>query len=212
MATFPRTVFTAGSAAMSGLVNTAADLGFTTDADFDAQGAMAAIVQNMAQDKSQTISAGAGITSGTGTICKSSVTTEGGVITTRFLIDLTGLGSSATGDDIIGNGTGVAYIGQITAAVNGTIKGGRMVCLEATAGGDADVDLWAATENTGAFDAAISGLVEAQVFNSGGVSLGSVTPAVADTPAANKYLYLCGGTGSAATYTAGRLLIEFYGV
>ena len=42
--------------------------------------------------------AGTGITGGTGTIYRSSVMRQGGIITTRILIDLTGLRSTASGD------------------------------------------------------------------------------------------------------------------
>ena len=44
--------------------------------------------------------AGTGITTGTGTIYRSSVQRVGGIITTRILIDLTGLRSTGSGDII----------------------------------------------------------------------------------------------------------------
>ena len=82
-----------------------------------------------------TTEAGAGITGGTGTIYRSSVIREGGIITTRILIDLTGLRSTASGDIIGINGTSeVCHIGQITAAENGTIIAGSMEFLAAPAG------------------------------------------------------------------------------
>ena len=95
--------------------------------------------------------AGAGITTGTGTVCKSSVTKEGGLVTTRILIDLTGLNSQATDLDIIGvNGTALAcHIGQITDRRNGEIAAIRMTCLELPAGGDPNIALYSATEATG---------------------------------------------------------------
>ena len=56
-----------------------------------------------------------GITTGTGTIYRSSVQRVGGIITTRILIDLTGLRSTGSGDIIGVNGTSlVCHIGQIT--------------------------------------------------------------------------------------------------
>jgi len=156
---------------------------------------------------------GTGITAGTGTICKSSVVREGDIITTSILIDLTGLASSTTDLDIIGVGSGAAYLCQITAAVNGTILGGTMTCFEVPAGGADDIDLYAATEATGVFDAGIGTLVETAVVTSGSAwANGEVMPIIADTIAADKYLYLCGGeAGTAATYTAGRFLITLYG-
>jgi hypothetical protein len=86
--------------------------------------------------------AGTGITTGSGTLYRSSVQRVGGIITTRILIDLTGLRSTG-GADIIGvNGTAlVCHIGQITAAQNGTILTGSMECFEAPAGGDPDINI-----------------------------------------------------------------------
>ena len=155
---------------------------------------------------------GAGILAGSGTLYQSSVTRQGNIITTRILMDLTGLASTTTDLDIIGT-AGVCHIGQITAAVNGTILGGTMTCFEVPAGGADDIDLYAATEATGAYDGAVGDLAETAVVTSGAAwSNGRVLPIIADTIAANKYLYLTGGeAGTAATYTAGRFLIELFG-
>ena len=51
------------------------------------------------------VEAGTGITTGTGTIYKTAVQRVGGIITTRILIDLTGLRSTGSGDIIGVNGT-----------------------------------------------------------------------------------------------------------
>lgn len=155
---------------------------------------------------------GAGISSGTGTVFKSSVQRVGDIIRTSFLIDLTGLSSSTTDLDIIGKGTDAAYLGQITAAKNGTILSGRMTCLEVPVGGVADIDLYSATEDTGKFDGGIAALEETALITSGGNwTLGAIK-ALGAVPAANEYLYLTGGAGgTAAAYTAGKFLIELDG-
>ena len=156
---------------------------------------------------------GTGISAGTGTICKSSVVREGDIITTQILVDLTGLASSTTDLDIIGVGAGAAYLCQITAAVNGTILGGHMECYEVPAGGADDIDLYAATEATGVFDAGIGTLVETAVITKGSAwAVGDRLGFIADSVAANKYLYLTGGeAGTAAAYTAGRFVITLIG-
>ena len=155
---------------------------------------------------------GTGISSGTGTVFKSSVQRVGGIIKTSLLIDLTGLASSTTDLDIIGVGAGAAYLGQITAAKNGTILTGRMTCLEVPAGGADDVDLYAATEATGVFDAGIGTLAETALVTAAGAWTLGLTKGLSAIPAANQYLYLCGGeAGTAATYTAGKFLIELEG-
>lgn len=157
-------------------------------------------------------SAGAGITSGTGTLYKSNVIRLGGIYQTSILIDLTGLASSTTDLDIIGVGASAAHLGQITAALNGTILGVRMTCLELPAGGADDIDLYAATEGTGVFDGGIAALTETALITSGAAWASGTVKASTAVPAADQYLYLTGGeAGTAATYTAGKFLIELFG-
>ena len=157
------------------------------------------------------MTAGTGITTGTGTLYKASVVTIGNIIYTDILIDVTGLSSEAAGDIIGKASTANSHIGQITAAVNGTIFGGSVTCLEVPGQGDPDIDLYYADEATEG--AAVSGLSnQVQVTNNGDHTIGRVTPFL-DTvfPAANKYLYLVDGGGTNAVYNAGRLLIRMYG-
>jgi len=152
---------------------------------------------------------GAGI-EGTAAVYETSVARNNGIVTTSIMIDLTDLNSGGTAGDIIGkNGSGVAYIGRITAANSGTVFGVRMTCYETPAGGDTDIDLYSATEDTGVEDTAITALTETQIINSGALSTGSVV--YGTDIAANQYLYLVGQGTSNAAYTAGRLLIEIFG-
>jgi hypothetical protein len=161
--------------------------------------------------------AATGITTGTGTIYKSAVQRVGGIFRTNILIDLTGVASVATDNDIIGVGTTLAaHFGQITAARNGTILCGSMECLETPAGGEVDLNLWSADEATGKGSDLITGLTgELTLVDRAGdwavndrYSIGAVVPG------ANQYLYLAVGTSStptAGTYTAGKFLIELLG-
>jgi len=183
-----------GMPTIGGLNATVAELNYA--ADLSAQDAMAP---------------GAGF-AGTGTIYESAVERVGGLIKTTILIDLTGAKSTTTDLDIIGL-SGVSHIGQFTAAVNGAYLGGKLTCLEAPTGGVTDIDLYAATEGTGAYDGAVGDLVETALVTAGGAwTLGLTKPLLVDI-AANKYLYLTSGAaGTAATYTAGRFLLEIWGV
>jgi hypothetical protein len=157
------------------------------------------------------VEAGTGITTGSGTIYRSSVQRVGGIITTRILIDLTGLRSTAGGDIIGVNGTAlVCHIGQITAATNGTILTGSMECFEAPAGGDPDINIHSATEGTGIEDGAISGLAETLLVDAGDATLGSKVYFTA-VPAADEFLYLTCGTTTDADFTAGKLFIQLMG-
>lgn len=152
---------------------------------------------------------GAGI-EGSAAVYETSVSRNNGIVTTSIMIDLTGLQSGGTAGDIIGkNGSGVAYIGRVVAANNGTVFGVRMTCYEAPAGGDNDIDLYSATEGTGVEDVAISTLTETQIINSGTLAAGTVV--YGTDIVANQYLYLVGQGTSNAAYTAGRLLIEIFG-
>lgn len=142
------------------------------------------------------------------------VAISGGLKVTRIVIDLTGLVGSATDVDIIGNtgGAASAHLGQVTAAVNGTIIGGSVTCLEVPAGGATDIDFYSANESTGAQDALITSLVETALVTSGGAWTSGATKGMTTVPPANDYLYITNGAGAAGgTFTAGKFLIELYG-
>ena len=155
-------------------------------------------------------SAGTGITTGTNTIYASSVTHIGGIWHTSILINLKDLASSGSGDIIGKAGTANSNIGTTTVALNGTILGGKLTCLKDPAGGDPDIDLWYADESTGREDTQITALNEVQILNSGDLAAGSVL-GIPDPPVAGKYLYLVTGAATNANYTAGKILIEFFG-
>ena len=155
---------------------------------------------------------GSGITSASGEVYKSWVETWGTVIKTTIYIDITGLRHSAAADIIGDDGTSnPCHIGQVTAAANGAIFSGRMTCLEVPT--VADMDLYSATESTGIENGAISGLTETQVINGGTQSLGTVSIfANAALPSANDYLYLVCQSAGDADYSAGKFLIEMWGI
>lgn len=162
---------------------------------------------------SRTLSSGAGF-AGAGTIYKTSISKEGDIFKTTILLDITGAKSSTTDLDIIGN-SGVSHIGQITAALNGTLFFGQITCLVAPATGVTDIDFYSATEGTGAFDDGIAALTETVMRTTGGAWAAAAATQIAFTnlPAANSYMYLtCGAAGTVGTYTAGKFLIEFWGV
>ena len=165
----------------------------------------------------EAVSAGTGITTGTNTVYKSSVVKVGGIFETNIYIDLTGLSSNAAGDIIGKEATANSHIGQITTAINGTIVGGYMQCLETPTTGEPDIDLFYADEATGTEDAAISGLSN-QVSVLAAAADWTIAANVNMRPlsaivAADKYLYLVGGGGTTdGVYDAGKYLIKLYGV
>jgi hypothetical protein len=137
----------------------------------------------------------------------------GNIIKTTMYIDLTGAKSTTTDNDIIGD-TGACHIGQVTTAVNGAIFAGQVSCAEVPATGVADINLASSSVATGAYDADVTGLTNAQALMTAGGShaVGTVKPFTV-LPTANYYLYLSSGAGgTAGTYSAGILIIEMWGL
>ena len=190
---------------------TTLDLKIAGTAALTVTAATTTVVGRLAATACVANTAGVGIT-GTADSYVTSVEKIGSIIKTTILIEVDGLNGGGTAADIIGaDGAGVAHLGQITAAVNGTIFAGKITCLETPTGSNADIDLWYADESTGVEDTAISALTgETQCINHGAWTEGEMAVLTA-FPAADKYLYLTSGTATDATFTAGILLIELYG-
>jgi hypothetical protein len=137
----------------------------------------------------------------------------GDVIETTIVIDLTGLNSGDAVNDIIGTAAAAnCHIGQVTAAINGTIHAATIQCTETPAGGEPDIDVYSATVATGTEETLITALTETALFASGADWTG-ILPAKGFTvvPPANGYLYLTGSQATNATYTAGKFVIKLYG-
>jgi hypothetical protein len=159
--------------------------------------------------------AGTGITTGTGTVYQSSVTENGGIITTRILLDLTGLHSADSDLDVIGvEDTALpCHFGQITDAENGSVFGGTIQCLEAPLS-LTDLGIYADGDGTLVYEDAIATAGDGETL--------IVTPAVqavsdgavpiAGVPPANSYLYVVNGAADTPDiFTAGKFLIELLG-
>ena len=150
-----------------------------------------------------------GITSGagwasTGDAPTMKVYNRGADIITVITFDLQGLNSGGTNEDIVGlTGGGASYLAQLTEAKNGVITAAALLCREATAGGDADIDLYQSSTAT---------LAEDDVSSGGHVLLASVS-SVATTvrEASTTYLYITSQTTD-ATYTAGKFTAILYGM
>jgi hypothetical protein len=172
-------------------------------------------------DHTSPLTAGTGITTGSGTVYKSWKEQNGGVIHTSIFIDITGLQAQGTLNYIIGKDAQAnCHLGQITTAVTGTIFAGQMSCLEAPVNVDQDIDLSASTsavlvESTDITAAAGFDLIQGVNIDwtADNTTTGVLKFAPADLPGTGDYLYLSvgeGGTGDgAATY--GQFLIEFWG-
>lgn len=172
----------------------------------------------LSQEDNLEVLAGTGMTGGAGGSFGSSVERVGGIIHTTIIVDLTGLNSKATDKDIIGVvGANPAHMGKITVARNGTIFMGTMRCIEVPAVGDENIALWSAVESSGSEDDLITDLDETLLLDSQGDGTDWAAGDVIDIPVfpvANDYLYLAQGdpTGTTATYTGGKFILEFWGV
>ena len=156
---------------------------------------------------------GTGISAVTAAIVKHSVVLVGNIYETTIALDLTGLSSSAAADIIGKASTASCHLGQITAAINGTILFGEINCMETPTTGEPDIDLYSATVSTGTEDAAIGDLTETALLNTGADWTLTKDPmALTTVPPADGYLYLVGsGGGTDAVYDAGKFLITLWG-
>ena len=130
--------------------------------------------------------AGIGIT-GTADNFVTSVEKIGTIIKTTILIEVDGLNSGGVADEVIGaDGAGVAHLGQITAAKNGTIFAGKITCLETPTGGEPDIDLWYTDDATGVEDSLVSAMSNQIQCTNHGDWTGAQADVLTAFPAANK--------------------------
>lgn len=141
---------------------------------------------------------------------------NGSLIVTRIVVDISTLIGSATDLDIIGESAAAAcHFGQITAAKCGTLIGGRVTCLEVPAGGTADIDFYSSNIGTGTQDVIITDAAlgtETALVTSGGAWTSGASKGMTALPTADDYLYIVNGAASGGTFTAGKFLIELFGL
>jgi hypothetical protein len=141
---------------------------------------------------------------------------QGRDIITTVAVDLTGLASKNDDGDVIGLAAGgSAYILRYRSAQTGIIYKIEMTCLElptASSNVGLDIDLFSSSDGTRIYDYDISGAT--QVIAAGGdMVIGDTLQNLTDHGANNDYYYLVTGnthTGD-STYTAGKIMIKFYG-
>ena len=164
----------------------------------------------------KSMSAGTGITTGSGTQYISNVKREGDFIKTTIYVDVDGLNSGDADADVIGVAdTANCHIGQITAAINGTIVRGHMMLSEVIAGGEPDVDLYSNTVATLSEEANVNtaGSEAALLAAAADWTLALPPKPLTAYPAADTYLYLVASGGSTNnTYTTGAFIIELWGL
>lgn len=185
-----------------------------------ATGSTLSLEKNATQAGATGASAGTILTKGSGVSAAESyavgIQRSGTLVTTRIVVDLTGLVGSATDLDIIGNTGGAAncHFGRITTAACGALVGGRVTCLELPAGGADDIDFYSSDVATGAQDVAITNAAlgtETALVTSGAAWASGTVKGMTSLPTANDYLYIVNGEAAGGTFTAGKFLIELFG-
>ena len=149
---------------------------------------------------------------GTGGILETYRRTENGTIITEIKIDLTGLDSSGTPNDVIGTktpGTDAAYIGRNVVDTNGIIYRTEVTCLEVPATGDADILFVAGSLDSESFDGTVTST--ATLADGTGDWAAGQTIVLNTGVTANYYYYMTQGASDDATYTAGQFIVRTYG-
>jgi hypothetical protein len=137
---------------------------------------------------------------------------ENGTIITEIKIDLTGLDSSGTTNDVIGladPGTGAAYIGRNVVATNGVIYRVEVTCLEVPATGDADILFVAGSEADEKFDDTVANTTT--LADGTGDWAAGQTVVLNTGVTANYYYYMTQGASDNAAYSAGQFIMRTYG-
>lgn len=127
---------------------------------------------------------------------------------TTLFLDVTGLTSSATTGDIIGNtgGAANANLGQYNGSTATQVL---IECLITPLVGDDEIDFYYATESTGAQDSPVTDLTETAILT--GTTWTAGTSALVSSPGiGNKYLYATTGGTTPGTYTAGLFKITIF--
>ena len=135
---------------------------------------------------------------------------SGSEILTRGYFTVT----DTTDTKILDGAAANCHIGQYSTAVMGTLNAVQMTWLELAAASDPDINLISADEATLAENTNISAASNAVTLINGGdgTANNNVKLSARTLATANQYLYLTTGDATENAYTAGRLLIEFYGV
>ena len=172
-----------------------------------------------------TTAPGAGFNGGEDTVV-SRIQEINGVTITTFEINIDDqVSTDGTGLRIMGDSSGAAaaHFARLDSAVNGLIYKATMVCTEAPAGGEPDLDVYAESA-VRAEGASISGnyarIIEAKADHVVTKFMSEDAPfydnGTGATPGLHDYyLYIVNGTGgsmAAGTYSAGKFFLQLYGI
>ena len=136
---------------------------------------------------------------------------------TTIVVDLQGLSSSATTNNVIGlSGSSDASLFRYYNTVHGSLYKVEIGCAEEPAGGEPHLSL----KFSGSAQSTFANIFQSAnvILSTGGdlntgELISNVNSALTAVPSDNDFVYLVNGSsGTDAAYTAGKLIIKFYGL
>ena len=189
--------------------------GYFQKGSIPSQANFQSLIDTTLAPQSSSIDTGTGV-QGTGDAYKLDIADINNEKITTVVLDLQGLSSSGADNGIIGlDGSTSSYLMKWDTPTNGNLYKVEVGCGETLSGGVTDIDL--------AFSASIQS-THATISQSNAVFFTSDSArdqgdfkspeSMIGVPTNNDYLYLVNGTGgqSGGAYTAGKLIIKFYGI
>jgi len=132
---------------------------------------------------------------------------------TTMVVDLQGLSSSATTNTILGTSGSESSLFQWLTASHGQCYKAEIGCGETVGGGNTDIDLMKTGSLQETFATAGDQIIDfGQAVNQGDCITSDNNP-LDNVPINGDFIYLkTGNTGTNGTYTAGKLILKFYGI
>ena len=134
---------------------------------------------------------------------------------TTLVVDMQGISSSATINQIVGVSGSDNHLFQWSTPAHGLCYKVEMGCGETLSGGTTDIDVFATASAQATFATAGASEVifQSQGNHVAGRSRSSLGEELAHIPTTGDYIYLTNGAfGTNGTYTTGKLIIKFYGI
>ena len=165
---------------------------------------------------SSSLNSGEGV-QGTGDTFKLDVSEINSEKILTCIVDLRGLSSSATTDTVIGlSGSSESHLFQWDTSSFGLPYKVELACAETPAGGQKDFDVkfsGSAQATYAAITQSANRIITSNTDLDVGEHLSSANSTMLGIPSHDDFVFLTnGGSGTTGIYTAGKLIIKFYGI
>jgi hypothetical protein len=164
---------------------------------------------------SSSLNSGEGV-QGTGDTFKLDVSEINSEKILTCIVDLRGLSSSATTDTVVGvSGSSESHLVQWDTSSFGLPYKVELACAETPVGGQLDFDVkfsGSAQPTFAAVTQSANSVVAGTNFNAGEIR-SNTNSTMTGVPSHDDFIFLTnGGSGTTGIYTAGKLIIKFYGI